>query len=160
MKRLVAAVALALMATSAQATWVSCVPSVADNVTPNIGCETNSAFDQDFLNTNPMTVNADGGAFDITNWFYLTKNDPPVLGVWNFGALYPDMMLVYKYGSEPFNAYLVNTVSGTWTQEFARNISHITYYVRGTPTTVPEPTSLALMFAGLLGLAVTRRKVA
>jgi hypothetical protein len=39
-----------------------------------------------------------------------------------------------------------------------KNISHISIYLRGGSNAVPEPTTLALIGIGLVGLAYMRRR--
>jgi hypothetical protein len=51
------------------ATYTTCDPTTADDVTNTVGCEISSES-QDFLNTSPITVNLDGGFFDFADWVF------------------------------------------------------------------------------------------
>lgn len=153
MKRLVTAVALALMATSAHA--IPIVEYDCARIT-----DTNSEPLVDTGKT-PLLVNT-LDLFGYDDWTFVDPNkdeDPYVPNdfQYSFGQEWTDMMLVFKSASGlDLYAYLVTEPSGTWTNPFDQDVSHISYYGRGTA--VPEPTTLGLMFAGLLGLAI-RRKV-
>lgn len=180
---LIAILALGAAAPSAHAAWVNCPSSMADNVSGTTACEYNNdpSVDQDFLNTNPLTVNIQGGLFDFTDWVYLDKvnyPDPtPTSGSYNFSgtaniSAYGDLMLVFKSGNPTtLVGYLLadNTYSGTWTSPFEsptwdvnnpKGVSHISLYGRAPSTRVPEPSTLALLSLGLLGVGFASRRSA
>ncbi len=153
----------------------SSVPGgIADNVTNTSGCEISDTATQDFLNTNPMTVNAEN-FFGINNWVFGGKigantgyagTGSGQSGTWNistvFQSTWEDVMLVFKSG-EGTNlvGYMVEDgkTSGTWISPFEeppfnfpgngpKDVSHLSVYYRqgtGTPQSVPEPGSLVAL---------------
>ena len=96
-------------------------------------------------------------------------------GTWAFDtwlwSAYDDIMIVLKGGKTNnngqdirFSGYLLDQLNqptnGTW-DTGGKNVSHLSLYVRGGSTppsggTIPEPASLALVTAGLIGLARRR----
>jgi hypothetical protein len=171
-----AASAALLMFSSANAAWTSCSADVAGKVVANSGCEFHSTFNQDFLNTTPITVNQDGGAFGNTDWEYISRtdldtNDNGQAGTWStMGALfaaYQEVMIIFKDGADTtLHGYLVAVNSeGTWNTPFLvgstfKDVSHFTYYGRGMAADVSEPAILGLLGLGLFGLAFARRRKA
>lgn len=189
---------------AAPVTFSSCVGDnydISGKVDPNLGCTISDTDNQDFLNTDPMTVNKAPGFFDITDWMFDGKLDEPFQNAgffvdgsslvdfsWNgdidsgswaltaAGQAVQDLMLVFKSGSgTTLVGYLLASggelagLSGTWDNPFqkppfnftgaSREVSHISVYHRGT-VPVPAPGALGLLGAGLLGLALVRRRIA
>ena len=144
-----------LVSAPASASWVSCTTAIAGKVTGTSSCEVSTTQDQDFLNTDPMTVNGEGGLFDITTWVFAGKNEGPnnvglaQSGTWNLSPYLPkdakNWLLVFKSGEDTFlTGYLVSsgTTSGNWNSPFVltetnnkgetktkiRDVSHLSYY--------------------------------
>lgn len=176
---ILAAGILAASAPAKAATFAcSSVPgSIADNVTNTSGCEISDTADQDFLNTNPITVNAEG-FFGFTDWKFSSKTEYQAgntaqSGTWDISSVFQnswdDIMLVFKSGQgTELVGYMVEDgkTSGTWTSPFEeppfnfpgngpKDVSHLSVYYRqgtGTPQSVPEPGSLVAL--SLLGGAM------
>lgn len=125
-----------LSGTAAAAT-VACSASIADNVTANVGCEVSEAADQDFLNTDPITVNAEK-FFGITTWAFIGKynfdgeseGDSPELGddsdelEGTFSILatlwdkYGSIMAIFKDGNDTFlTGYLLKPKDTSFSYE-------------------------------------------
>ena len=165
----------------AQAAIVSCPSSIDSLVTGTTSCQYSTTQDQDFLNTNPMTVNQEGGFFGFTDWIFsdkITENGGQS-GSWSIESLvsnWTNAMLIFKSGADTFLVgYLIGNgvTSGTWSSPFRnppfdlntiRDVSHISVYFRaGEPGEtpggkVPEPAILGLLGFGLAGLALARRR--
>ncbi len=175
----------AMFASSANAAVMACEDSIAANVSGTDSCERSDSADQDFLNTDPITVNAEM-FFGFDDWTFLGKdedfNGSAQAGTWDVSGFdltgYTDVMLIFKSGEGTFLVgYLVSdgATSGDWTTPFtdppfdfpgaaaARDVSHISYYARGSeePPTggdVPEPGTLALLGLGLFALGIAGRR--
>jgi aryl sulfotransferase len=87
----------------------------------------------------------------------------------NADAMTPMADKAFKDGADTtLVGYLANSgaTSGTWTSPFTdplfpgfnepRDVSHISYYGRGTPTEIPEPSLLMLLMLGLGSVALGR----
>ena len=184
-----AAMGLAIWgAGSAQAAVMVCPTEISGFVTDNLGCEYSDAASQDFLNTDPITVNAEA-FFDMTNWEFLTKNDSPGgdTGTFDFSTAVAGIVLdtdevldgimsIFKSGNgTTLVGYLLpaSATSMTWTGNpfqdppfnVSRAISHISIYYKTRDgdgfIPMPEPAALGLFGLGLvgLGLATRRRRV-
>lgn len=162
---------------STQAGVIACQPGTLPLVTNTVSCEKGAAT-QDFLNTNPSTVNQEA-FFGFTDWTYLTRNDlgEGQSGQWSVDSSiwnqYSDLLLVFKSGKDTtLLGFLVadGATGGSWQSPFRepefdfnpdhkiKDVSHITYYVRGIATSVPESSSILLLGLGLISLLVMRRR--
>ena len=168
------------MATApAQAATLTCPSNIADNVTGTSSCEYSDTATQDFLETDPITVNAEG-FFGFEDWSFVGKigDDPEgefltgdgegLSGEWSVDSaafdMFSDLMLVFKSGNNTtLVGYLLDAASGTWTSPFenppfdirnTRDVSHISLYGRmkdaPPPEPVPEPATAAAL--GVLAL--------
>lgn len=159
-----------LMAASANAAWVDCGSYAAANgIQRNDGCTVSTTATQDFLKTNPMTVNGDGGAFGFTDWTFISKDESKsatgLSGTWSVDAgAYTQVIAIFKSGAGTFlTGYLLLGSDGDWTSPFQvngkiRGNSHISYYGRMAASEVPEPGTLGLLGMGVLGFGLARRR--
>lgn len=172
---------LAFVASVVNAAPVSCPASPVNYVSLVSGaaeCQYDTSVGQDF-NHNPLTVNTQA-FFGADDWTVIKHGEGQsgASGSWalddDIWNSFGEIMLVFKSGSLQSGSFLVaflleaGVTSGEWITPFRsplfdfknpRNLSHISYYGRGTPVvSVPESSPLALMLLGLLGLAVARRK--
>jgi hypothetical protein len=155
---------------SAQAATLGCPSNIAGNVTGTSACQYSETANQDFLNTNPITVNQEQ-FFGINNWEFIDRdeNTPESTGQsgeWSFDPTnwgkYTNIMLTFKSGADTtLVSYLVTPelFNGTWDSPFenppfdlrnTKDVSHISYY----GTEVPEPltmmgSAVALGFGGM-----------
>lgn len=170
------ALLLATLAVSpAQAGFTNCDPSIAALVENTQDCTIHDTYTQDFLETDPMTVNDDGGFFGFEDWQYLQKDDDleALSGTWMVaGDLWDGishLLLVFKSGNVTLVGYLADTgaTQGDWETPFQqpdfsvrnpRDVSHLTYYVRTRVVDIPESSGFLLMLMGLVGLVVARKR--
>ena len=177
----------------AEAAIVACSSNVAGRVTSGgaaLPCQVSTSFTQDFQNSNPITVNQEGGFFGFTDWQLIGKAGDgqsggyDVTGFDGFDA-FGDWMLIFKSGNGTFlTGYLLDAtqLAGSWESPFEqvnkrgkvsyKDVSHISFYGRGEPlivepppgpdpvVDVPTPASLGLFAAGLLGLGLVHRRKA
>lgn len=159
---------------------IPCHPSSLLLVTNTSSCEKSSA-NQDFLNTNPMTVNQEA-FFGFTDWTYISRaemsSSQGLSGTWAADASiwdsYTDLLLIFKDGKDTtLLGYLAvdGATGGTWESPFRepefdfnpdskiKDVSHITVYARGVVSNLPESSGLVLLMLGLVGLVVARRRI-
>ena len=169
------AFAFALLAAgSASAATIDCPTNLDNNVSGATDCEYSETAAQDFLNTNPITVNAEA-FFGVTNWAFVTKWERPSgvsgqFGSFNFSAFAAEVtgqaMLIFKDGQgTTLVGYLISSLSGTWESPFenppfdvrnTKDVSHIALYT--APAAVPVPAAGFLLVGALGGLAMLRRR--
>lgn len=159
---------------SAQAAVMTCVDGFQHLVTGTNACQYSDGATQDFLRTDPSTVNAEG-FFGFTDWTFISKDDSVkgTSGTWSLmpsdWSAYNQIMLIFKSGQgTTLVGYNVEqgTLNGTWKSPFSapmfdlkntRDVSHITFYGRNFDTvTVPEPSLLMLLLLGLGAIALSR----
>ncbi|MDQ8023298.1 MAG: PEP-CTERM sorting domain-containing protein [Moraxellaceae bacterium] len=162
----------------AQAGTISCPASISNGVTGSIACEYSTASTQDFLNTDPLTVNADA-FFGFSDWIFGGKigvnagysgTGTGMSGTWGIPSLDGDVMLVFKSGNgTTVVGYLLadDTFGGSWESPFenppfltipnTKNVSHISVYLRDSGE-IPEPAPLALLAIGLMACSLLRSR--
>lgn len=159
-----------LLALNTQAAVIDCPPATLALVTNTSACQYSDTATQDFLSA-PMTVNTEA-FFSASDWFYITKEDgvESTSGNWSVDAsqwsMFDEIMMIFKSGNENLVGYLANDGAtwGSWDSPFSapndnrRDVSHITYYGRGTPAEIPEPSLLVLLMLGLGSIALGRRR--
>jgi hypothetical protein len=154
-----AATLLAGTGERAEAAIVACSASVAGRVTSGGGapsCQVSTSFDQDFQNTDPITVNREGGFFGFTDWELIDKAGEGQSGTYDVTSLdgfdlFGDWMMVFKSGNGTFlTGYLLDAtqLTGSWESPFEqvkngrlsyKDVSHISFYGRGEPTVIEPP---------------------
>jgi hypothetical protein len=142
MNRVKTLLAASLLATAgwagaaSAATYSSCVGTGYDltvHVPDAVDCEISDA-DQDFLNTDPLTVNEDGGFFDIDTWEFEGKIGEGSMadagdgegksGDYDLTSFFTgftgDIMLVFKDGVGSIVGYKLSLddLAGSWTTPF------------------------------------------
>lgn len=173
---------------NAQAAFMSCSGpgyDISNNVDVATDCTISDA-NQDFLNTDPITVNEDGGFFGHTDWSFFGKigtNEGADLtgagdgtgqsGDINLTGLGLDVnktMLVFKDGGDTtLVGYLISNLLGSWDSPFVeppfdfpgqgpRDVSHISVYSKQDGGGNPLPATFLLFGAGLLGLGLGARR--
>ncbi|WPF87794.1 PEP-CTERM sorting domain-containing protein [Cyanobacterium aponinum AL20118] len=169
--------------------FTSCdVPNTSDNIVTGVSSCNYLPYEpqsnqQDFINTNPITVN-EAKMFEQTDWSFLSRynadtqswgvegnqgasiTENKIEGNWGFNDLnsYSQVAMLFKDGNgTALTTYLLSSTDGTFKNPFynpsgslvtEKEISHISFYVRGTSQPVPEPltilgTGLALGLGGL-----------
>lgn len=159
---------------SAQAAVIDCPGGYTNLVTGSNGCQYSTDATQDFVNSNPMTVNTEE-FFGYTDWSFVDKMDDldSTSGTWSLNepqwSAFDEIMMIFKSGrGTTLVGYSVEqgSLSGTWETPFSaplfelrntRDVSHISFYGRSlSPVTVPEPSLLMLLLLGLGTVALSR----
>ncbi|RUS96524.1 hypothetical protein DSM106972_087110 [Dulcicalothrix desertica PCC 7102] len=187
----IGATVIANSAPAHAASFSTCTTSqfnIADNVTGTSSCQISNDFNQDFLNTNPSTVNQ-AGFFDLTNWEFGGKigensgyggTGSGQSGTWDISSVvqnsWNNVMLVFKSGQGTnLVGYKVTDgiTSGSWISPFeqaafnfnsngSRNVSHVSvYYTKGAKppvTSVPEPGTIVALSLYGGSILVSRRR--
>jgi hypothetical protein len=99
-------------------------------------------------------------AFSVTATSHKYENDLPIEGVGGtWTGLATDILAIKAGNSFDLYWYHPAATSGEWstvTHLESKGLSHITWY-GGSTTSVPEPGTLLLLGAGLVGIAAVRR---
>ena len=171
---------------AAIAAVVSCIgasgPAKAALIGTFDGNDCSGVFGQGFgncaYNGSPIIIKFNiGGATEINSAFFPTVNGSEfafsgsgATGTWTYtpGAGDPVITAYVAKGGPNFNLFSNdgNPLTGDWATPINPNngklygLSHLSFYDTAAPpppTTVPEPASLALFGAALLGLRLVRR---
>ncbi|MDQ2076946.1 PEP-CTERM sorting domain-containing protein [Marinimicrobium sp. ABcell2] len=156
----------------AHAAVIDCPNGYTNLVSNTSACQYSDQANQDFLNHDPMTVNAEA-FFGYTDWSFIDKDDEvsSTSGIWSLNepkwSAFDEIMMIFKSGrGTTLVGYNINfgATSGTWESPFSaplfelkntRDVSHISFYGRGA-TAVPEPSLLMLLLLGLGAVALGR----
>lgn len=155
--------AVGALSAPANALTSTCPESIIGAVSGSAACEYSDSANQDFLNANPITVNAEA-FFSFTDWAFggkigenagYTGSGEGQSGIWNIANViqdsWSDVMLVFKSGQgTTLTGYLLEdgVTSGTWNSPFLksvfnfngqgpRDVSHISVYYREGEVTPP-----------------------
>lgn len=162
-----------LLALNTQAAVFECAAITADKVTNTSACQYSDAT-QDFT-SDPMTVNTEE-FFGADDWSIFDKDEPidSSSGTWSvdssYWSMFDEILLIFKGGNNSLVGYLADdgATGGDWDSPFTdppfdltgntelQDVSHISYYGRGTPAEVPEPSLLVLLMLGLGSVALGR----
>ncbi|MEO8187690.1 MAG: PEP-CTERM sorting domain-containing protein [Burkholderiaceae bacterium] len=171
---------------SASAVVLACPSNISTLVSDSAACQYTLDAADDDVSTVPFTVNQEA-FFSFTDWQFDSRIfDAPTgaggqSGSWDitsiFDSSWTDVMLIFKGGADvQFDmnglvGYLLEdgVLSGTWESPFrnppftdlgsmqTQNTLHISVYFRDDRE-VAEPTPLALLAFGLIGLGLARRR--
>lgn len=126
--------------------------NISDNVSGTQACTVSTDYNQDYLNTDPMTVNETPGFFGETNWTFGGKigiNDGYLgtgsgqSGTFDFSSIdtstWDQAMLIFKDGAGTYlTGYLLldGVTSGTWQTPFELDANGHVYNFNGGPKDV------------------------
>jgi len=161
---LIAAFFLGIPGIASAASYTDCSFAISGLVTGAHDCTISDQFN-DFLNTDPITVNQSGGFFSINDWIFGGKigedegyngTSGGKVGIYDFSSVFhytwANVMLVFKDGKHStLVGYLLadNIDFGVWFSPFrspdfrvgskVKKVSHISvYYTEGEGATTPS----------------------